>query len=62
MDNLKMNAKEVAEQILKCNVITVYRLCRQKKIPHYKIGSRYIFDRVRIERWLLENEVNISSL
>ncbi|MEN3132677.1 helix-turn-helix domain-containing protein [Bacillus albus] len=57
MNKLTMSAKDVADLLGVC-CVTIYRMCRQKKIPHNKIGARYIFNRVTIERWLEENEVS----
>ncbi|MFD1708914.1 helix-turn-helix domain-containing protein [Siminovitchia sediminis] len=36
----------------------VYKLVREKQIPHVKIGSRILFKKTSIERWL--NEIEFS--
>lgn len=34
----------------------VYRLVKEKRIPHKKVGSKIIFDIETIERWLEPEE------
>lgn len=35
----------------------VYSLCREKKIPHMRIGKRILFKISSVEKWLDEQEV-----
>lgn len=32
--------------------MTVWRWCRQKKVPFVKVGKRYYFDEKDIENWI----------
>jgi len=50
-----MTLKETAE-FLRVSAFTVAQLCRQNKIPHIKIGKRYIFVKETLEDWL-KNEM-----
>lgn len=36
----------------------VYKLCREKKIPHIKIGARIMFKISTIDKWLSDLEEN----
>jgi excisionase family DNA binding protein len=31
---------------------TVWKWCRQKKVPHIRIGKRYYFDEKELEKWI----------
>ncbi len=42
---------------LRVHPSTVYRLLRQEKIPSFRIGSDWRFDREAIERWMNEQQV-----
>lgn len=37
----------------------IYILCREKRIPHIKIGSRILFKRASIDEWL-EDKISES--
>lgn len=49
MDNV-LNAREAAEY-LKINVQTVRRLAREKRIPAFKVGGSWRFNKATLERW-----------
>jgi len=53
MENL-ITVNEVAKY-LGVNNETVYRMCRIRKIPCYKIGRRYLFKMQNILLWLESN-------
>jgi len=36
----------------------IYKLVKQNKIPHKRVGARIIFDIQQIEDWLKESEVS----
>jgi excisionase family DNA binding protein len=46
-----MTIPEVA-RFLQVHPTTVYRLVRQGKLPAFKIGSEYRFNRETIEQWV----------
>jgi excisionase family DNA binding protein len=37
---------------LRCHPSTVYRLLKEKKIPAFKVGSDWRFQRSQIDRWI----------
>jgi excisionase family DNA binding protein len=41
---------------LKVNQSTVYRLIKAGKLPAFKVGSDWRFNREEIDRWRLESE------
>lgn len=51
-----MTLKETAE-FLKVSTFTIRQLCIQNKIPHLKLGRRYIFTKEALIEWL-ENQMN----
>jgi excisionase family DNA binding protein len=55
MDNPVMTARELADY-LRVHPSTIYRLLKQKRIPAFKVGSDWRFDRKRIDRWRLEQQ------
>lgn len=52
-----LTAKEVAEY-LRVNQYTIYRLVSQKKLPAFKVGSQWRFERSVLDRWL-KKQLNI---
>ena len=46
-----LTALEVAEY-LGVSIDTIYKLCREKKIVHFRIGSRLLFKKASIENWI----------
>ena len=54
-----LTAEQVA-QYLKVDKFTVYRLVTKKKIPAFKVGNQWRFDKKIIDAWLLENS-NMGS-
>jgi excisionase family DNA binding protein len=51
MSESLLTTKQVAEY-LKIDKFTVYRLVEQGKLPAYKVGSQWRFDREFLETWL----------
>lgn len=35
----------------------LYHLTSAKSIPHYKVGSRNVFDKTELDQWLKQNRV-----
>lgn len=50
-----MNVKEVAKYCRR-SVKTIYRLIKIEKIPCYKKGKMYIFNKDEIDNWLRNND------
>ena len=55
MNRIVFNVKEVAKY-LSVSESTIRKLIREKKIPHYRIFSKILFDKGVIDRWLIDNE------
>ena len=55
IDRQWMKVKEVAEY-LNFSPDLIYRLAQQGKIPVSKVGSRWRFQREKIDRWMEEQE------
>ena len=55
IDHQWMKVKEVAEY-LNFSPDLIYRLAQQGKIPVSKVGSRWRFQREKINRWMEEQE------
>jgi excisionase family DNA binding protein len=51
--NELMNIKEAAEY-LRLNHGTVYKLAQQRRIPAFKVGGNWRFDRLMLQNWLME--------
>ena len=49
-----LTAVQVA-RYLKVDKFTIYRLVAQKKLPAFRVGSQWRFNRKMIEEWLLRN-------
>ncbi len=55
IERTTLTVKEVAIY-LDLSTDFIYKLVRQKQIPFIKVGSRILFKRVSIERWLSQIE------
>ncbi|MCA9407185.1 MAG: helix-turn-helix domain-containing protein [Candidatus Omnitrophica bacterium] len=57
MDKLieSYTVEEVAKA-LKIHPYTVRRLCREKKIPCFKFGGQWRFDKKKLQEWCEENK------
>jgi excisionase family DNA binding protein len=40
---------------LRCHPSTVYRLLKERKIPAFKVGSDWRFQRAQIDQWIQKN-------
>ncbi len=49
-----LTMKEVAEY-LNIDRFTVYRLLAQKKLPAFKVGNQWRFQKKMIDSWLMRN-------
>lgn len=54
-----MTVRETAAY-LRCHQSTLYRLIKQHRLPAWKVGSDYRFNREDIDRWRLEQQNNAS--
>jgi excisionase family DNA binding protein len=43
---------------LRCHPSTIYRLLKSKRIPAFKIGSDWRFQKSTIERWLKRSTID----
>ncbi|MDA3957554.1 helix-turn-helix domain-containing protein [Oceanispirochaeta sp.] len=46
-----------AAEFTRLSAKTLYTYASQKKIPHIKLGSRLLFDQVKVEEWIRGNAV-----
>ena len=37
---------------LQCHLSTIYRLAKQGKIPHFRLGGDFRFKKTAIEQWI----------
>lgn len=56
MENIKLTVKEVAEY-LGCSESSIRKLIKEKKIPHYKIYAKILFDKTSIDKWVYDNQI-----
>jgi excisionase family DNA binding protein len=38
----------------------IYSMIQSKKIPYYKLGGRYMFEKIEIENWIESNKNTIN--
>jgi excisionase family DNA binding protein len=53
LDHEVLTIKEVSE-LLKIHQTTVYKMIRESRIPAFKIGSDWRFQKDQIVRWMIE--------
>lgn len=54
MNRVVFNVKEVAKY-LSVSESTIRKIIREKKIPHYRIYSKILFDKEIVDEWLKNN-------
>jgi excisionase family DNA binding protein len=59
MQEILLTVGQVAHY-LKVDKFTVYRLVAQKKLPAFRVGNQWRFERKMLEKWLKKN-MNTSS-
>lgn len=52
-----MNIKELSNY-LRCSDSCIRKLKRESKIPYFKISSKILFDKEKIDEWLSKKEFN----
>ena len=55
MENL-LNIRQ-ASDVLNLKIKTIYMYVHQRKIPFIKIGSRVLFDPLRLQQWLKDHQI-----
>ena len=55
-----LTVKEVAE-LIRFKISSVYRLCEQGLIRHYKIGSRVRILRSDFDQWLQQQKIDAKE-
>lgn len=50
-----MSTKE-ASKFIGCSAYTIRELARKKQIPHYRIGSRIMFSKQSLIKWINKQE------
>ena len=48
---------EEAADFTRLSTKTLYTYASQKRVPHIKLGSRLLFDQVKLEEWIRGNAV-----
>jgi excisionase family DNA binding protein len=54
--DLKVFSKNEVAELLACSPMTVHRLVRDKKLGHYRIGSRVLISAQHLEAFLARCE------
>jgi excisionase family DNA binding protein len=50
-----LTVREVAEY-LRVHQATIYRLVKEQKLPAFRVGSDWRFNREVIERWMIQEQ------
>jgi excisionase family DNA binding protein len=50
-----LTVREVAEY-LRVHQTTVYRLLKEQKLPGFRVGSDWRFNREMIDRWMIQGQ------
>lgn len=59
MERIVFNVKEVTKY-LSVSESTIRKLVREKKIPHFRILSKILFDKEQIDKWLNSNQISCN--
>lgn len=57
MSDTILTIREVAE-FLRVTEKTIYRMASEKRIPAFKVGGSWRFDKTDIEKWIEDNKKN----
>lgn len=57
MQNLDLMSKKQASEFLRCSLATVNRLILKKKLVHYKIGGRVLFEKGDLVKFIEAHRV-----
>lgn len=50
-ENIEFYTAEEVAKVLRLHPYTVRRLCREKRVPAFKFGGQWRFDKKEIEQW-----------
>lgn len=51
IDTIEFYTVDEVAQVLRLHPYTVRRLCREKRVPAFKFGGQWRFDKEEIEKW-----------
>lgn len=51
-----------AADYLRIKVGTIYRMTSEKRIPHFKLGKKVVFDQVVLDDWIENQLVKTGGL
>lgn len=57
MDEIIFNIVELAEY-LRCSPTTIRRLIKRQRIPFFRIGNKYNFNKKIIDNWIYQQSIN----
>ena len=57
MCNVMLDVKELSEY-LNISVSIVRKLVRNGELPHNRLGAKILFSKSKIDRWLLDHQIN----
>lgn len=54
MESIKRSTITAAEcaEYIGCSIDLIYSMVREKKLPHFRIGTRILFKRSKIDEWI----------
>jgi excisionase family DNA binding protein len=55
METGVLTVREVAEY-LRVHQTTIYRLLKEQKLPAFRVGSDWRFNREMIDRWMIQEQ------
>ena len=58
--NKLIGAEELA-QTLSLSPKTLYNWAKNRKIPHFRLGSRVLFDPKEVQTWLIDHKIMTAS-
>jgi excisionase family DNA binding protein len=56
METGVLTVREVAEY-LRVHQATIYRLLKEQKLPAFRVGADWRFNREVIERWMIQEQI-----
>ena len=59
MASILFNITELADY-LNVSISLIRKLVRNKEIPYNRLGVKLLFSKVEIDKWLLENQINVE--
>ena len=57
---MQLSVKDTAN-LLKVNEKTIYRWINQGKLPAYRIGNHFRFNRAELLEWVTSRQMNVSA-